>query len=223
MNRRALLKLFTVLPALAAGSRLSPSTVQAAARESVIVIGAGFAGLAAARRLAAAGQSVIVLEARDRTGGRVWTSRAWADALLDMRGSWIHGIQGNPLTTLAAQARARTMVTSYDNTIVYDTDGREASQARRDYIDAFETSVARAIRTSRQQSADMSVEAAVQRGLNLASMSESQRDALDLFLNSTFEHEYGGDISELSAKYFDAEDDYDGDDVLFPDGYDALT
>ena len=54
-------------------------------------------------------------------------------------------------------------------------------------------------------------------------MSESQRDALDLFLNSTFEHEYGGDISELSAKYFDAEDDYDGDDVLFPDGYDALT
>ena len=42
----------------------------------VIVIGAGFAGLAAATELADRGVDVRVLEARDRVGGRVWSDRA---------------------------------------------------------------------------------------------------------------------------------------------------
>jgi monoamine oxidase len=42
----------------------------------VIVIGAGFAGLAAAIELGDRGVDVLVLEARDRVGGRVWSDRA---------------------------------------------------------------------------------------------------------------------------------------------------
>lgn len=45
----------------------------------VIVVGAGFAGLACARTLHEAGVHVVVLEARDRVGGRVWTIRDFAD------------------------------------------------------------------------------------------------------------------------------------------------
>ena len=41
----------------------------------VVVVGAGVAGLAAARRLVAAGANVAVLEARDRVGGRILTVR----------------------------------------------------------------------------------------------------------------------------------------------------
>ena len=39
----------------------------------VVVAGAGFAGLLAAHRVAQAGHQVVVLEARDRVGGRVWS------------------------------------------------------------------------------------------------------------------------------------------------------
>ena len=46
----------------------------------VVVIGAGFAGIAAARDLVEAGRSVVVLEARDRIGGRTWWRRSPARA-----------------------------------------------------------------------------------------------------------------------------------------------
>jgi monoamine oxidase len=47
----------------------------------VIVIGAGFAGLAAALELASRGRDVLVLEARDRVGGRVWSARVGGEVV----------------------------------------------------------------------------------------------------------------------------------------------
>src|SRR5690606_8101039 len=67
----------------------------------VAVIGAGAAGIAAARRLAGRALSVLVLEARDRVGGRAHTIRA-ADGRgdrhgLDMGAGWLHSADENPL------------------------------------------------------------------------------------------------------------------------------
>ncbi|KAH6994638.1 hypothetical protein EDB82DRAFT_198577 [Fusarium venenatum] len=55
----------------------------------VIVIGAGFAGLVSARDLAAKGLRVLILEARDRIGGRTWTARAFGEEF-EMGGTWVH-------------------------------------------------------------------------------------------------------------------------------------
>jgi monoamine oxidase len=58
----------------------------------VIVLGAGAAGLAAADELARAGRSVLVLEARGRVGGRVWTRRmAGIEAPVELGAEFIHG------------------------------------------------------------------------------------------------------------------------------------
>jgi len=62
----------------------------------IVVIGAGAAGIAAARRLMRPGLSVLVLEARDRIGGRAWTVRAEGEGL-DMGCGWLHSADDNVL------------------------------------------------------------------------------------------------------------------------------
>jgi monoamine oxidase len=59
--------------------------------QRVIVVGAGAAGLAAARRLHDAGHSVVVLEARDRLGGRTWTDYDLAPHPVELGGEFLHG------------------------------------------------------------------------------------------------------------------------------------
>jgi monoamine oxidase len=55
----------------------------------VCVVGAGYAGLTAARRLSQNGQSVVVLESRDRVGGRVWTQLLSDGSPVDRGGAWL--------------------------------------------------------------------------------------------------------------------------------------
>ena len=78
-------------------------------RVDVAIAGAGFAGLAAAAALRAAGASVVVLEARDRVGGRVW-SREVGAARFDLGGQWI-GPGQERLAALAARLGVATFPT----------------------------------------------------------------------------------------------------------------
>lgn len=56
-----------------------------------LIIGAGTAGLTAARSLHDAGITVIVLEARERCGGRVYTDRVFASHPVELGAEFIHG------------------------------------------------------------------------------------------------------------------------------------
>jgi monoamine oxidase len=67
----------------------------------IVVIGAGAAGVAAARRLAAARVPTVVLEARSRVGGRAWTMRG-AGLPLDLGCGWLHSADENEWAAVAA-------------------------------------------------------------------------------------------------------------------------
>jgi monoamine oxidase len=71
--------------------------------ERVLVVGAGIAGLTVANALARAGTECVVLEARDRAGGRLHTADL-AGSPVDLGGSWIHMPAGNPMSAFARQA-----------------------------------------------------------------------------------------------------------------------
>ncbi|MEZ4253305.1 MAG: NAD(P)/FAD-dependent oxidoreductase [Polyangiales bacterium] len=64
--------------------------------DTVVVVGAGVSGLAAARSIARAGVPVVVLEARERVGGRVQTTSV-GRARVDVGAAWIHGVVDNPV------------------------------------------------------------------------------------------------------------------------------
>jgi monoamine oxidase len=67
----------------------------------VVIVGAGLAGLAAARSLSAAGASVVVVEARDRVGGRTLNHDIGDGKVVEVGGQWIGPTQDR----LAALAR----------------------------------------------------------------------------------------------------------------------
>jgi monoamine oxidase len=79
----------------------------------VVVVGAGFAGLGAARTLHDLGVSVMVLEARDRIGGRVHTVSLGSDAVADAGAAWLQQGPTNSLGRLADRLGLATVATDF--------------------------------------------------------------------------------------------------------------
>ena len=88
-----------------------------------VVVGAGLAGLAAARRLAAAGASVVVVEARDRVGGRVLNEDIGGGNVVEVGAQWIGPTQDR-LAALAEELGVETFPTYVQGENVFEYRGR---------------------------------------------------------------------------------------------------
>jgi len=97
----------------------------------VIIVGAGLAGLSAARELAHLGHSALILEANDRIGGRAYVGQIAVGeigdptASIDYGGAWIHGVPTNPLTPLVDAMGFRRSRSELD--VPYYVDSHRAS------------------------------------------------------------------------------------------------
>src|SRR5262245_27106262 len=110
LSRRSFLAASAALaagPALAAPRQTpapAPGPDTRPANAEVIIVGAGAAGIAAARRLIAAGKRCVVFEAADTIGGRCVTDTKTFGVPYDRGAHWIYAADINPLAKLAMQS-----------------------------------------------------------------------------------------------------------------------
>ena len=183
--------------------------------ERVLVIGAGIAGLAAASELRASGfGNVVVLEARDRIGGRIWTEALGGTVPVDLGASWIHGVRGNPIADIARQSGIETRPTDWDNAVLHFHERGTPAPDTPD-LDGFWALA--------ERRPNASLRSILDEYLETHAFTTSQRRYLEHLLNTTVEHEYGADLADLSLEGVDGGSEYGGSDVLFPGGYGQIV
>ena len=104
----------------------------------VIIIGAGVAGISAARQLKAAGIRTVILEARDRIGGRVLTDTQTLGRAFDRGPYWLHNKATNPLVPLAREAGIGLVESSFENGNIFNQGTPITNPSWKDVAEAAE-------------------------------------------------------------------------------------
>jgi len=190
----------------------------------VVVVGAGLAGLTVANAMKNAGKQVVVVEGRDRVGGRMET-RLVGGIPFDLGAAWIHGPIGNPVSDFASQVGVTTTpldleteagagrFTGYDPLIgsLSAVDTQAAFGAAADFL--FELPALRA-----QLGAGASVDAGIIAHLNNEGFTGDTRRVVDFLIRSALvEQTYAGSASDLSLDWYFEDLAFGGGDVV-PDG-----
>ncbi|MFS7984503.1 putative spermine oxidase transcription regulator Homeodomain-LIKE family [Helianthus anomalus] len=183
---------------------------------SVIIIGAGLAGLAAARQLLAFGFKVVVLEGRNRPGGRVYTQKMGQKgnyAAVDLGGSVITGIHANPLGVLARQLSI-PLHKVRDKCPLYDPEGRPVGDEIDSKVEFIFNRLLDKVTEFRQimgvSAADISLGSVLEKLMQLYTVATTpeEKQLLDWHF-ANLEYANAGSLSNLSAAYWDQDDPYE--------------
>ena len=158
----------------------------------------------------------------------MWTNRNWPNLPIDLGASWIHGHQGNPMTELAARYEVPTVATDFDFVAAYDGTGRslKLSEVSR-VLAGLRPDAQGARRASRRFAASgqvdrMSLEEAIRRWQELAKVPTEDRKLQRFVTRSEIEIETAADVDELQFPGWDHEQEFAGEQRMFPTGYGSI-
>lgn len=191
--------------------------------ERVLVVGAGAAGITAAALLRRLGLRTILLEARERIGGRIWTVGGPQGCPVDLGASWIHGTVGNPLTELARRSGARLVRTDRTRVALYARRGKMVPRDRvATLVPLFQQLLFEAKDIAFSRSRDMSLSTALMRAILRRWRSLPRSAAVLRWAWGAFELVLGARTHNLSARYWDQDYDLPGGDHFVASGYIGL-
>ncbi|MBK8626485.1 MAG: FAD-dependent oxidoreductase [Saprospiraceae bacterium] len=183
--------------------------------KTVIVVGAGISGLSAAKKLKETGYKVVLFESQDKVGGRLKSNRSLGVAF-DEGASWIHGINGNPITNLAQQAGMLTFETIDESRKSYDIGGKlRSNKAYDDAEDELYDILDTLLESGKSDQSFQSV-------FNKL-YPEKVNDRLWKFFLSTYLTFDLGDLDKLSSLLYNEGEVFDGSEKIATNGYDTIA
>lgn len=184
----------------------------------IIIVGAGISGLAAADNLIDSGKDVLILEARDRIGGRIW-SHLWNGVTIEEGANWIHTSDGNPLTKFSEKHGFITYETPLNSMVAY-LNGKKIDNDEYDYlVKEFWLHII----AKQEKGQDESLAKTISDFKTKKPFSFDEKKVLNYLANSEISNEYGTDLDNLSRDYFDIGEGYGDGELVLPNGLQQIT
>lgn len=188
--------------------------------KKVIIIGAGIAGIAAANELKKAGIDSLILEARDRFGGRICIDHSFGIPI-GRGASWEHGVLQNPINSLINQYPTPCFYINFDKVNYYD---RNYKLIPRNQTDAFNKQFNEfSLKASNKyhNHKDLSLADALKEFINPEQLTEVQQDLFKRKL-TYFQNYIGDGYEKLSPNEGNLEDASNKGQGFLIDGYEAI-
>lgn len=174
-------------------------------------------GISAAKKLKNAGYEVVVLEARNRIGGRMWSDESLGTPM-DMGAGWIEESRGNPINDLAKEFGIETIPSNFDSVRMYNSAGKEFSYEETSDIYSFtQKLLKRSLRYGNKQDNDISYHDALNYILQKESLTADQKKLM-YWRISVEEINAAWEFDKISS-YGETEKGFAGDDLIIPGGY----
>ena len=226
LSRREILKIGALISSGAYIEPFQEASGEAGKKTKILIIGAGLSGLTAARKLSDCGLfEVVVLEGRDRIGGRIWTDRSSFPCPVDLGASWIHGNKKNPLFALASAEHIKLLETENGvKPATFFSNGKVVDEVDRKRIESAYRKVhnAAAEKQDSLKGKDIPLSLAFEQVLQNIQLDPTEEAGVRHLIAAEIENEYSTDGDNLSFQEWDADASFHGEDLLVPDGYDQL-
>jgi polyamine oxidase len=180
--------------------------------EHVVVVGAGMAGIAAARAMRSAGRQVRVFESGATPGGRAATDRTLGGPV-HLGGAWAHGEVGNPIFEIGAELGHQSLLSDWDGVGAF-IEGENGIDRSLDELVGGE--IARIEKALGEIASSDTEDVALGDDLMrlLSTVDDAKRPMVETYLRTEYENLYATPLDELSLRYRNEDFHLPGDDRM---------